>query len=102
MAAATRVTGLTIKPTGSANYSMLTGMSTRVSGKMIKPMAKAPTLMQMAQGIKAIGEMISSMALVLKLGQMEPFMKDNTSRAKRTARASSLLPTAQSTTETSK
>ncbi len=102
MAADTRVTGSTIKLMASASYSMLMEIFMKVNGKMIKRMARVHILMQMELAIKVIGETISSMALVLRHGLMGLSMRDNTSKAKRTERASLPLLMAQSITVTSK
>lgn len=67
---------------------MLTEMSMKVNGKTIKQMARALTLTQTAQDIKATGEMTSSTVSVLRHGQMVLSTKDNTLKAKRTARVS--------------
>jgi len=102
MAVATRVTGLTIRLTGSGSYSMQTEMSTRASGRTTRPMARALTLMQMVLATRATGGTINSTGSVLKRGLMEPFMKANTLRARRTARASLHSLMGRYTTETSR
>ena len=102
MAVAMRVTGLTIRQTGSESYSMQTEMSTRASGRTTRPMARAHTLMQMGLATRVIGETINSTGSVLKLGLMALYMKGSTLKARRTARASSHSLMARYTTETSK
>ena len=102
MAVATRVTGLTIRPTGSASYSMQTETSTRASGRTTRPMARAHTLTQMGLATRATGETINSTGSVLKRGLMEPYMKANTLRARKTAKESSHSLMARYTTETSR
>jgi hypothetical protein len=97
-----KVTGLTIKQTGSVNYFTLTETFTKGSGKMIKPMVKVLILTQTVLVIKEIGEMINSTDSVSRLGLMVRFTKANTLRAKRTVKASLLSPMAQFTMEISK
>lgn len=102
MAVATKVTGLTIRPTVSASYSMQTEMSTRESGRTTRPMARAHTLMQMGLATRVTGETINSTGSVLKHGLMEPYMKASTLRARRTAKESSHSRMAPYTMETSR
>ncbi len=101
-AVAMKVTGLTIKRTGSVNYFTLTEMFTKGSGKMIKPMVKVLILTQTVLVIKEIGEMINSTDSVSRLGLMVRFTKANTLRVKRTVKASLLSQMAQFTMEISK
>ena len=91
MAVATRVTGLTIRPTGSASYSMQTETSTRASGRTTRPMGRAHTLTQMGLATRATGETINSMGSVLRRGPTVPFMRVNTARARKTGRENSHL-----------
>ena len=61
---------------------------TKANGKTIKPTAKAPTLTLMGPDTKGTGRMTSSMGSVLRPGLMAQCMRDNTSRARKTGRAS--------------
>ena len=72
------------------------------TGLTIKPMAMELTLMRMEPSTSEAGKMTSSMASVWKHGLTEQSMKDSTSRARRTVKASLRLPMGQSTQESFK
>jgi hypothetical protein len=81
-----RVTGLTIRLTVLASFTMQMEMFTKESGQTIKQMEKEHTHMLMVLNIKEIGRMISSMAMELRLGLMVLFMRVNILKEKRMAK----------------
>ncbi len=78
--------GLTIKLTETANLFMLMATSMKENGRMIKQMDKAITFMLTVLIILVNGKMTSSMAMALKCGLMGQFMRDSTSRGRKTAK----------------
>ena len=79
------VTGLMIKLMAMVNYIMQMVTYTKENGQMIKPMAGACILTPMELNIMENGRMINNMVKVQNLGLMVQYMKENTTKVKRTA-----------------
>lgn len=102
MEAVMRDSGEKARLTDKENCIMQMVTFMKETGSMIKPMAMELTLMRMEPSMSAVGRMTSSMASGWKHGLTEQSMKGNTSRAKRTVKASLRLPMDQSIQESFK